>query len=55
VARTSANITDRARERWLLRKRDSNIELPKYEPKREKKPGSLELILGKWVEVRDDC
>lgn len=55
IERASANCTDRARERWLLRMRD-----PAYQPPRVtkeqpmKEPGSQKLILGHWVEVKPD-
>lgn len=50
MMRASTNITDKARERWLFKVRN-----PSYVSARvqrvKKEPGSLELSLGKWVEI----
>lgn len=50
MARTSANCTSEARERWLLRKRHPDYQPPRYEQLIEKQPGSKTLRLGQWVE-----
>jgi hypothetical protein len=55
MARASANCTSEARARWLRRMHDPDYQPPRYTQEQPKKaPGSLELVLGKWVEVKDD-
>lgn len=50
-AMCASNCTDRARERWLFRKKHPQYQPPKFEPKHDKAPGSKELVLGEWREV----
>lgn len=50
--RARADCTSKAREAWLLRMRNPDYQPPRVERK-VKAPGSKELVLGEWVEVRE--
>jgi hypothetical protein len=53
MTKASADITNRAREQARLR-RMGHLSTPPARVQRSKKePGSKELILGRWVEVKE--
>jgi hypothetical protein len=55
MARASADITSKARENWLLRKRDPDYRPPRVTKEQPKKaPGSKKLVHGEWIEVQPD-
>jgi hypothetical protein len=55
MARASADITNKARENWLLRKRDPDYRPPRVTKEQPKKaPGSKKLVHGEWIEVQPD-
>lgn len=53
MTRASANCTREARERWLLRTKDPNLEQVRFQPV-PKAPGSKVLQFGEWVEVEPE-
>lgn len=46
----SANCTNEARRRWLLRMKDPHYRPPRFEPVK-KVPGSKVLEFGEWVKI----